>query len=451
MRYRSALSVSVSCLLAYDSECFQCPSYQAKLVSIQARPYAGSKFYAINKDESQPESDKLNKKVEENPLSNLGSLFDDFMPTLAGKEEQGDNGIIDRGEKNILKEDDKQNPFIERLTSIFDGGDEESRLRKRDLIRSILRRLANLSLQDYYWRSDYFKKTEADRRVDESLARMMGEEASYIRPMDASDKAIGPLGRAEKTLVDWLSLVIEEEGRRARLISSSKGDLVRPMDLRGDAGGPLSSLENAAVTFLESIRMSEKERIKTGTFRPKDLEEEKRGPLGNLEARVSEALDEIIRSEGLRMEQSRRRGGEVVRPIDVPGPLGEMERWYLELITAERQRRKDREKNDGKLVRPQDASIQGPMGTAERQFSETLKTVKEEESRRLTSLRKVLKENRPIEKNRSSFLGWTEAFILGIFRAPQMIFRTFDRVDELLKSEALESNEEGSNISKKSK
>lgn len=114
-------------------------------------------------------------------------------------------------------------------------------------------------------------------------------------------------------MVDWLSLVIEEEGRRARLISSSKGDLVRPMDLRGDAGGPLSSLENAAVAFLESIRMSEKERVKTGTFRPKDLEEEKRGPLGNLEARVSGALDEIIRSEGLRMEQSRRRGGEVVR------------------------------------------------------------------------------------------------------------------------------------------
>ena len=43
-------------------------------------------------------------------------------------------------------------------------------------------------------------------------------------------------GRAEKTLVKWLSLVIEEEGRRARLISSSNGDLVRPMDL--EVGGP---------------------------------------------------------------------------------------------------------------------------------------------------------------------------------------------------------------------
>jgi hypothetical protein len=48
-------------------------------------------------------------------------------------------------------------------------------------------------LQDYNWRSEYFKKTEADRRVEESIARMMGEEAAYLRPMDASDGKIGPL------------------------------------------------------------------------------------------------------------------------------------------------------------------------------------------------------------------------------------------------------------------
>jgi hypothetical protein len=50
-----------------------------------------------------------------------------------------------------------------------------------------------LSLQDYNWRSEYFKKTEADRKVEESIARMMGEEAAYLRPMDASDGKIGPL------------------------------------------------------------------------------------------------------------------------------------------------------------------------------------------------------------------------------------------------------------------
>jgi hypothetical protein len=46
---------------------------------------------------------------------------------------------------------------------------------------------------DYQWRSDFFKRSEADRRVEESLARMMGEEASYLRPMDAGDEKIGPM------------------------------------------------------------------------------------------------------------------------------------------------------------------------------------------------------------------------------------------------------------------
>jgi len=71
----------------------------------------------------------------------------------------------------------------------------QTRIRKRDLIKSLFKRIANLSLQDYYWRSDIFKKTEADRRVEESLAIMMGEEPAYVRPMDASDSKIGPLVR----------------------------------------------------------------------------------------------------------------------------------------------------------------------------------------------------------------------------------------------------------------
>lgn len=71
----------------------------------------------------------------------------------------------------------------------------QTRLRKRDLIRTLIKKLANLSLQDYYWRSDYFKKNEADRQVEESLARMMGEEAAYVRPMDASEEKRGPLVR----------------------------------------------------------------------------------------------------------------------------------------------------------------------------------------------------------------------------------------------------------------
>ncbi len=276
---------------------------------------------------------------------------------------------------------------------------------------------------------------------------MMGEDAAYVRPMDAGDK-IGPLGRAEKQLVDWLYLVIEEEGRRARLIASSDGELVRPMDLQQtDKGGPLAAMENAAVNFLERIRVSEKERVRTMTLRPKDVELEKRGPLGNFEARVVCALDEIRRSEELRMEQSRQRGGEIVRPIDVPGPLGEAERWYLELITAERQRGKDREKNEGKIVRPKDASLEGPLGLAERRFSDAMNILRDEETERLKNIKRVLEENRPMEKNRNSFAGFTEAFIVGIFRAPQLLFRVIDRVNELMKSEKL--NEEDQNIVKK--
>jgi len=66
-------------------------------------------------------------------------------------------------------------------------------IRNQDLIRILFKKLANLSLQDYYWRSDYFKTSEADRQVEESIARMMGEEAAYVRPMNAGDEKIGPL------------------------------------------------------------------------------------------------------------------------------------------------------------------------------------------------------------------------------------------------------------------
>jgi len=317
--------------------------------------------------------------------------------------------------------------------------DGQITIRNQDLIRILFKKLANLSLQDYYWRSDYFKTSEADRQVEESIARMMGEEAAYVRPMNAGDEKIGPLGRAEKTLVKWLSLVIEEEGRRARLISSSNGEFVRPIDL--EVGGPLSNLESAAVTLLERIRSSEKERVLTSTLRPKDLEEEKRGPLGNLEAKVVNALDEIKRSESERMKLSQIRGGEIVRPIDVVGPLGEMELWYLELITAEKQRAKDNERNNGGLVRPKDASIQGPMGTAELKVTEAINYIKEEETERLKNVRRLLQEKRPMEAARGSALGWTEALLVGLFRAPQLLFRVVDRVKELLESEPLEEDD----------
>ena len=72
--------------------------------------------------------------------------------------------------------------------------DEELR-RKADenWATSTLRRLAQLSLEDYEWRNSVVKSKEADRKVDDVLARMMGEDPSYVRPMDAGDKKIGPL------------------------------------------------------------------------------------------------------------------------------------------------------------------------------------------------------------------------------------------------------------------
>jgi len=324
--------------------------------------------------------------------------------------------------------------------SFWDVGnnDEDDAIRKRDLIRSLFRRLANLSLQDYNWRSDYFKKTEADRRVEESLARMMGEDAAYVRPMDATDDKIGPLGRAERKLVQWLSLVIEEEGRRATMIASSQGELIRPMDLQPSGeGGPLSLLESSAVSLLSDIRTSEEERAKTLTLRPKDLEEEKRGPLGEAEYRATQTIERIRESEVMRMEQTRQRGGEMVRPIDVPGPLGELELWYVELFSAELQRARDAVRNDGAFRRPKDASLQGPMGDAEQQVSDALNVIKNEETERLKSIQKVLQENRPMDKDRESILGMLETIIVGIFKGPQLIFRVIDRVNELLQSSTL--------------
>lgn len=65
-----------------------------------------------------------------------------------------------------------------------------------DSIRRGLKRLAQLSLEDYAWRMSVFKEKEADRKVEEYMAAMIGEDASYVRPMDAGENKIGPLVRS---------------------------------------------------------------------------------------------------------------------------------------------------------------------------------------------------------------------------------------------------------------
>jgi hypothetical protein len=312
------------------------------------------------------------------------------------------------------------------------------RKRQRDMFTSAIQRLAQLSLEDYKWRSSIFKSQEADRLVEESVARMRGEEAAYLRPMDATDRNIGPLGKAEKIAVGWLSKVIEEEGKRAEMIAKSDGNLVRPMDASGgDEPGPLATIEKAAVNFFDSILDAENERFATGTMRPKDLEVGKRGPLGEAEAKAVAALAEIKESETLRMAQSRVRGGEMVRPIDVPGPLGELERTLVDVFIAEQQRVKDRKEKEGTLIRPKDATVRGPLGEAEIEALKKLEKLTTEEKNRLKNIKRVLQENRPMEADRDSVLGVSEALLVGVFRAPQLLLKVIDRVKELMASESL--------------
>lgn len=318
--------------------------------------------------------------------------------------------------------------------------DDEPRTRKRDYLRNTIKKLASLSLEDYKWRSSVFKKNEADRRVEESLARMMGEDPAYVRPMDAGDQKLGPLGKAEKETVEWLSKVIEEEGKRAKRIANSDGILVRPMDLDRD-GGPLADLEKQAVEFVQRIVDSEKERARAGIVRPKDMDEKDRGPLGNAETSVVKVLKNIKDSEILRAQQSKIRGGEIVRPIDVPGILGEFERNVMEVIRAEKQRAKDKEMNDGRSVRPKDASLTGPFGEAERRATAALDLVRAEEAERLKNVRRTLVEKRPMESDRDSIWGVTEAVTVGLLRGPELFKSVVSRVKELLQSEELEEED----------
>lgn len=319
----------------------------------------------------------------------------------------------------------------------------QQRQRKRDVIRNVLRRLADLSLRDYQWRSSLFKSTEADRQVEQSLARMMGEaNAPYLRPMDASDDQRGPLGQAEREVVTWLAGVIEEEGKRAQRICSSEGELVRPIDLEAAGeGGPLARSERRVVNFLDRIRQSERERATSRILRPKDLEEAKRGPLGEAEARAVASLEEIAAAERMRARLSQQRGGEVVRPIDVPGPLGEVERKVLEAMAAERQRAKERERNDGRCVRPKDAAIPGPLGAAERKAMDDLNLLRQEEQERLRNIQRVLQEKRPAESDPDSALGLTERFTVGLLKGPRLLGKVAERVVELMSSSKLNKDD----------
>jgi len=263
--------------------------------------------------------------------------------------------------------------------------------------------------------------------------------------------------------------VIEEEAKRAKKIAEGDGKVVRPIEMAkqrrqdnllvpaeeefgsfiaiprklgiaeyAEDIGPLAALELKAVEFLKIIKDSETERALLGKLRPMDLEEAKRGPLGAAEANLVSALESIKSAEIERMNQSRRRGGELVRPIDVPGPLGEIEKAVMTIVTAERKRAMEgRFLENGKVVRPMEASIQGPLGAAERGAMEALDRLSLEEQERFRSLQRYLEENRPMERNRDSPLGLIETFTVGLARGPKLLLSVIRRVKELLQSKPL--------------
>ena len=311
-----------------------------------------------------------------------------------------------------------------------------------------LLKLAELSLKDYEWRKSYFEQQEADRKVEESVARLMGDEPSYVRPMDAGETKIGPLGTWEKTSVEWLRQVIDEEGQRAKEIVRLGGILVRPIDAAKESGvppGPLASLEQRVVDFLEQIRVSERERSRLKVARPKNMDEGLRGPLGEAERRASEAIREILQSELTRAQQSRLRDG-IVRPIDVPGPLGEFELKVLEIVRAEEARAAESKTDPNKLgkfgtIRPMNAKQKGPLGEMEERAIEAVNRLTLEEKERLRNIQKYLAETRPMEQDRNSFLGIVETVVVGIVRAPILIFQIAARVKTLLESEPLQDED----------
>ena len=78
----------------------------------------------------------------------------------------------------------------------------------------------------------------------------------------------------------------------------------------------------------------------------------------------------------------------------------------------------------------------------ERQVSVAITVLQDEETERLKNIRRVLKENRPMEGDRDSFVGLTKAFLVGIFRASQLLFRVLDRVNYLMESEKLDDKDD---------
>lgn len=317
------------------------------------------------------------------------------------------------------------------LTSAYQPSTPQQPPRQKN---PVLRWLAELSLEDYRWRSSIFKETQAERMVETSMARITNTTVPYVRPMDAPRHGI--LGDWESKSVAWLWQVLDEEAQRARKIVASAGELVRPIEIEEENGGPLGYLERQVVEWFKTIRLAEQERVRTKTLRPKDLSNGG-GPLGEWERNVVNWLRSVIDSEVLRGRQILQRKGDMVRPMDVPGPLGEIELLVVDIFRAEQSRARERQEKNSLVVRPKDAKILGPLGVAELSAYETIRMLSDEELERARNIQMYLQERRPMAVNKDSVLGMAEAIVVGLLRAPRLLWGVVQRVQELLESEPL--------------
>jgi len=289
----------------------------------------------------------------------------------------------------------------------------------------LLRRLAAWSLQDYRWRAQVWQEERASRMLQDSLDQLQGT-STYIRPMDAPQA--GPLGKFEKESVDWLEQVFVEESQRAESILSNSS-LVRPKDI--EKKGPLGRLEAQASTLLSQLFRGEQARVTEKWWQPPRAIPAH--PLGIWEERTLQVWNELLSSEETRrlLQQNSR---DTVRPMDVPGPLGEWEVRVLEIYDQEVERVRQN------ATRPLPSTV---LGRAETNAVEAVQNLTREEWSRLASIQQLLREQRPMEQSKKTWLGYLEAIAVGVVRAPLLLWSVMERVQELSQSSVVLDDENG--------
>jgi hypothetical protein len=86
-------------------------------------------------------------------------------------------------------------------------------------------------------------------------------------------------------------------------------------------------------------------------------------------------------------------------------------------------------------------SKKGPLGELEEQAVAIVEKLTKEEKERLRNINRFLNENRPMGQDKTSFLGILETVAVGIFRAPILIYQIIVRVNELLDSQTLSTED----------